>query len=524
MSYNERGYPLTETDNAPFPEGYASITAAMDTLGLSGQRDSVTSEKNYFHKAGGNSHQWDIEQGDVVFTLRPYHGGKMAKYAGGVRQGIPQVRSSLNGLNHTPNTEGSLSDLKNSLQLSDEFFLDFVLAQLKIIGISAHEMRLERDGERAAGTLTIQIAGKVRVFAHTFMPVGSLARVKIPSKQMFTSNVWPVQSGHDPAKIPLIVVPVESQDVTNFGMRLMYEFVHRSGRQALEHSQEIRRICAMRNFGYSMKDYAVLCGILFLVQCLKNGIVTAPTFQGVNWNQNVQRRSLSQVDAAQRGGANTPNTVREPQSAGTILFHSVNGPGGRMLVPPRDASPAGDVRVCAYPEEIAVILGKLTGLLEPPTDTVEIVPNNPSLFNRALYQASQVGASKEYIQERAQINKMVGDFVRQVFIASGTAEFGNKRLTDADYEFGYLGTRDEYRNYNGGHIARTATREHNFVRNVQSSTLYGKMLSAQLNGFSFALSSFEQLMALQRSFLVGRVTKQSEKGRYAEIILADGIS
>lgn len=517
---------MTETDNAPYPDGYAAIVAGMDTHGLSSQKNNLSQDKNYFHSnkppAG---HQFDIEQGDFVFTLRPYHGAQTAFYSGGVRQGIPKVRSSLNGLNQTPNTEGTLTALKDKLKLSDEFFLDFVLAQLKIIGIAAHEMRLERDGERAAGTFAVQIAGKTRVFAHSFMPIGALARVKIPSHQMFTSASWECPEGQDPAKIPLIVVPVERQDVTNFGMRLMYEFVHRSGRQALDHARTMRRICAMRNFGYSMKDYAVLCGILFVVQCLKNGLLQVPEIRGAgNWDHNAQRRALGTVDAGIRGGGATPNNVRAPFSVASVLYHSVNGPGGRMIVPPAPATVRGDVRVCAYPEEVGVILGKLTGLLEPQTTTGEIVPNNPAVFDRALFQAAEVGRSQEYMQERAQINKMVGDFVRQVFICSATAESGTGRLTNSDYEFGNLGTSDAYRNYNGGHVARTTVREHNFVRNVQVSSLYGKMLSAQLNGFSFALNSFEQLMTLQRSFLVGRVTKESQKGRYAEIMLAEGIS
>lgn len=526
MSFNERGWPLTETDNPPFPSGYASITASMDNLGLEGQREGMVGGSNYFHcTQGANNHQWDIEQEEIVFKLRPYHAAdRFSSYAGGVRKGIPEVRSSLNGLNKVANMEGTLTDLKTELGLSDEFFLDFVLAHLQVIGIAAHEMRLDRDGERTAATLTVMISGKTRVFARSFMPIGALARVKIPSKQMFQNITWKNPDGHDPAKIALMVVPVERQDVTNFGMRLMYEFVHKSGRQALDRSREIRRICQMRNFCYSMKEYSVLCGILFLVQCLKNGIVCVPHFDGANWNMAQQRLDLANMPAQLRGGAGTPNTVREPQSLGTILYHSVNGPGGQMIVPPAPNSNQNDVRVCAYPEEVGVILGKLTGLLEPQTSSVEFVPNNPEPFKRALYQAKMVGQREEYVQERAQIGKMVGDFVRQVFVCSATAEGGMDRMSDGNYEFGNLGNRAEFRNYNDGHVGRTVIQERDFARNVQCSNLYGKMLSWQLNAYAGLLSSFEILMTLQRSFLIGRVTKQSEAGRYAEIMIAQGIS
>lgn len=527
MSATERGYPLTQTDNAPYPDGYAAIVAKMDTVGLESQRTGIQrGQACYFTSPKPSNHnEYDIEQGDIVFTMRPYH-GRSHRYAGGVRQGIPEVRSSLNGLNQTPNNEGTLSDLKKNMNLSENFFLDYVLAQLKIVGVAAHEIRLERDGERAAHTFAVQIMGVVKVKAYSFMPLGSLVRVAIPSRQMFSSHQWALPDGHDPAKIPLICVPVERQDVTNFGMRLMFEFVHRSGRDALEHARQIRRICAMRNFGYAQKEYALTCGILFVVQCLKNGLlmVPPPVLAGKEWNLEQVRQNLGNQPNLQGGpGAfENPSTVRTTKSAASIFAHGIEG--GRVSIPPREGVDIADnVHTCGHAEEVGVILGKLTGLLEPPTVSGESVPISTAIFDRALYQAKVVGESPKFVQERAQITQMVSEFMRQMFICSGTADSGPDRMTSEAHEFGQL-IGNAFQNYNGSHLARTQRSDRNTVRNVQTSTLYGKMLSAQLNAFAGLLDSFEQLMTVQRSFMVGRVLKQAVKGRDADILLSEGLS
>lgn len=512
--------------NAKYPAGFATIVASMDVKGLQEQRSNLEQgQSSYFcsNKQSSGS-QYDIEQGDIVFQVRP-HIGKNRSYRTKVRKGEPVVRSALNGLNSICDGE-NLMDVKEELNLSDAFFLDWVLSRLKIIGVANNEFRLNRDGERQQGGFAVRIAGITTFKIRHFMPIGSLVRVKIPSKQEFNSIQYENPDGHDPSAIKLQLVPVERYEITQFGMRLMYEYVHRNGREALEKSRALRRVSAMRNFACANKEYALTVGILFAVQLLKHGILQVARAPAQAWNMADARRDTGRVPGVMLDGqANAISNVYTPQSAGTIFYYAPTGNGGTMNSPPPDGTAQNDIRACAYPEEVGVILGKLTGLLEPP-NVFSSLPGtaNGEKFHRALHQADQVGTAREYQQERIQITKMVSDFQRQVFVASGCAHAAEARMVAENYEFGNFLNYPLLQEIYGGHLARTPARQTNMVRNVQSSTLYGKMLSAQLNAWSCTLNSFENLLNVQRSFYIGRVTEHSTDGKAADVLLAEGIS
>lgn len=512
--------------NPKYPAGFATIVASMDKDGLEAQRSNLEQgQPSYFcsNKPSSGS-TYDIEQGDVVFQVRPYI-GENRSYRSKPTKGEPRVRSSLNGLNRICDGE-SLVDVKEELNLSDAFFLDWVLMRLKIIGVANNEFRLARDGERRQGGFAVRIAGITTFKKNTFMPIGALVRVKIPAKHDFNSVRFENPKGHDPSAIKLQLAPVEKYEITQFGMRVMFEFVHRNAREALDRTRALRRVSATRNFAYAQKEYALTVGILFAVQLLKHGILEVAKPPAQAWNMADARRETGRISGLMLDGQNNAiSNVYTPESAGTIFYYAPTDAGGRMVSPPRDGTAQNDVRVCGYPEEVGVILGKLTGLLEPPT-MASAVPGtaNGEKFHRALFQADEVGTSRAYQQERIQITKMVSDFQRQVFIASGCAQSQEARMVGEEYEFGNFIKYPQLQDVHAGHMGRTPARQTNMVRNVQSSTLYGKFLSAQLNAFAMTLNSFENILNVQRSFYIGRVTEQSTDGTACDVLLAEGIS
>jgi hypothetical protein len=522
-------WPGQPTDNTPYPAGYASITVAMDAEGIANQK---TTNDKYYYSPQAMDREFDIERGDLVWTLTSHKKGGMF--------GIPKARTSFNGLTGIPGNCGKLEDIKEKLSHhADAYIQDLVSSHIQILGVAFVDHRFDRERSNAMASFAVQIAGIVQLLAHDYMPIGALAKAEPPQPSDWMSSGFKRRRGTDPGKIPLMVTAVHPEDSSNFALRVVYRYIHMAKSQTLDPLMDAvgdGRVQAEYQFASAMANFALVSGVLFLKECMRYDLVApAPINEtydpqpGVgrpggadafhkdeyrNFESSVRvRESRKQKATADRGETR--------HGLGHLLWYAGGG-GAPVQYPIQDLTPAAQLNAARplLPEEAAVVVAKGVGVFGP----VNASQTSSRSFNvedraprRGEWMSSLLANNPTLEPERKSFRQLSDSFLKSVFISQHHDQMArNTRI----FEFGNL----DYANPDAQeHSGRQQSSSAGFVHNVDRRTLTGMLLSKQVNALFDLMNGMQNVYNVFRGRIVGRVTKSAAPGRMCEVQLNKAI-
>lgn len=504
------GDPISGSNNAPYPSGYAPISAALDWMSI--EQDKMSKCAYYSTSKLGQDHEHKIRPGDVVFTLR----GAGDHETKDKTLGMVRVRSSLTGLSSIPGTGVNLHDQLKLHQKGDPevdlFVQDLVSAQIQLMGVANGEADYNHRIKQTTGGFAVAVAGVAQVNVHDYMPVGAIAQAIPPLRKEFTQPDWAPKRGEDPNKIPLKVVPVTPDDLGNFMLRAMHRFIHRrhlsSELDPLKNNVFGGRGKAEAQTCAAFKNFALVSGLLFLNQLLRYDVVTPPTKHLADQAGQFNKQDYRAFSSA---GAHADKRRQARNVPAESRRHGL----GHCVAPSRDELLAdGDLARNLdelYPEEITTIVAGCTGLFGPPHALGIMTANNT---NKGEAIVHKIARSPQFAEERKDWANLTDDFLKSVFLARNKMQKGHSKM----HEFGYM----DY-DRAAQHLGRSQNSNAGHILSIDRRTMSGQLLSAQLCSLFDVMRGIQNVFYVHRSRCIGRVLKAGEKGGQCDIYINSAI-
>lgn len=518
MSYD----PIAGSANEPWPSNYAPIKAALDVYAVQSDEGSKC---NYYVGNRGNGHQHDVAPNDVVFTTRTPDGHSTADQA----NGIPRVRSSLHGMCKLPLGGMSLSELekiaddpKNVPPDFDAFVQDIVSSNIQILGVAYGDQQILATIKSASRAFSVKIAGMSRLNVHDYCPQGSFAQAVPPTRAEIKSKAASlIPKGRDAGFVPLKVVPVTPDDLGDFVTRLMNRYIFKTLAPRIDpvlSATTDQRTMSTYQTARAFSNNALLAGVLFLNTAMKYDLVApSPYFAasgGARFNKSMYRNMESDIIKDSRKQAASIDEKHRRKGLGHTLWYS-NRDGG-FTYPIQDGDPLNGVTSThLLPEEASVIIARGVGLLGPingPNGTggTRVAPH------RGEYMAAKLATSTALADERKDFEHLRHDFLCSMFLSQNTrASSAHPR----NYEFGNL----DYEKTGVMHAGRTQAVNAGFVSTVNRRTFTGQILQIQLCALFDVMRGIQNVINVQRSRIIGKVTKAGRKGGVADVYITTNV-